>query len=192
MKKLFLVLVCSAALVSAKAQVEFGVKGGMNVSTVGGEDSDGLRGKPGFHLGGLVRIPITQQFKIQPELVFSTQGAITENTYEGERIRYNFNYLNIPAMFQYHTDFGLYGETGPQLGFMLSAKTKHDGDSHDIKDSRNVLDFSWGFGAGYHFTPQFGVNGRFNLGLSRLDDGGDARAYNRVLQAGVFYIFNAK
>lgn len=193
MKRVFFVLMCSGALFTAKAQqVQFGVKGGMNISTVGGEDANDLKAKPGFHFGGLLRIPVGEKFKIQPELVFSTQGAMSEDTYEGERVKFRYNYLNIPAMFQYHTDFGLYAETGPQLGFLLSAEMAYDGDTESFRDDSNVIDFSWGLGAGYHFTPAFGVNARFNLGLSRLDDDGDGKAYNRVMQAGVFYVFGAK
>jgi Outer membrane protein beta-barrel domain len=191
MKRAFLVFLCAAAVSTVEAQVQFGVKGGLNITSMVGNDVDvdGVKMKLGLHVGGLARLPITEQIKLQPELVFSTQGAQSQN---GEKVNLNLNYLNVPVLAQYHTSVGFYGETGPQLGFLISAKSKYDGNSIDIKDGYKSLDFAWAFGAGYHFVPELGVNVRYNLGISRLDDDGDAKIHNSVFQLGVFYLFGAK
>jgi hypothetical protein len=190
MKRAFLVFLCAAAMSSAKAQVQFGVKAGMNITSITGNDVnvDGVKAKPGINAGGFLRLPITEKLKLQPELVFSTQGTQSQN---GETVKYNLNYINLPVLAQYHTASGFYGETGPQLGFLISAKSKFDGKSIDIKDGYKTLDFAWAFGAGYHFSPEFGVNARYNLGISKLDDDGNQKAHNSVLQIGVFYLFGA-
>jgi hypothetical protein len=56
-------------------------------------------------------------------------------------------------------------ETGPQLGFLAGAKV---GDS-EANDDFNSFDLSWAFGAGYITPSGFGVDARYNLGLTISD-----------------------
>lgn len=46
---------------------------------------------------------------------------------------------------------------------------------------------TYGVKGGLSITNIGGADLRFNLGLSKLDNDGDAKVYNRVWQAGVFY-----
>ena len=50
------------------------------------------------------------------------------------------------------------------------------------------------FGAGYVLPSGFGFNGRYNLGLSKIEDGDDpGSSKNSVFQFTIFYNFgNAK
>jgi hypothetical protein len=82
---------------------------------------------------------------------------------------------------------GFFAQTGPQVGFLMSAKAKADGESVDVKEFFKKTDFSWGFGVGFASQSGFGVNGRFNAGLSKLDEAGEAKIKNSVIQVGVFY-----
>ena len=75
-------------------------------------------------------------------------------------------FINIPVMAQYNTPSGFYVEAGPQLGFLLSAKAKEDGESEDIKDFLNSTNFGASFGAGYNMGSGLGFGARYNLGLS--------------------------
>lgn len=72
MKKIVLVSVLALTTMFVNAQVTFGVKGGVNFSTLGGDDADELDGKKsntGFYLGGTVNVPISSNFAFQPELI---------------------------------------------------------------------------------------------------------------------------
>lgn len=193
MKKVFLVFLCAAAIGTAKAQVQFGIKAGANISTIAGEDADEAKMKIGVNAGAFARLSIAESFKIQPEIVYSTQGTQFKETFEGEKFetKLNFSYINVPVMFQYHTASGFYAETGPQLGILASAKVKEDGESEDIKDELKSIDFAWGLGVGYQFAQGFGVNGRYNFGLSNLPEE-DGKFRNGVFQVGVFYVFGGK
>lgn len=57
----------------------FGVKAGGNVSSITASDS---KSKFGFYAGALVNIPISDAFNIQPEVVYSLQGAKVKGDYE--------------------------------------------------------------------------------------------------------------
>lgn len=189
MKKLFMFFVCAAALGTANAQVKFGPKAGLNLSNITGSDAQGYKMKAGIYAGGFARLHLSENFAIQPELLYSGQGSKYETNVEGTIIKgdVNLNYITIPVMAQYHLPMGLYLETGPQIGFLASAKAKSGGSSADIKDQFKSTDFSWGAGAGFQLPMGLGFNARYNIGLSKIDEGGNANAKNGVIQVGVFY-----
>jgi hypothetical protein len=82
-------------------------------------------------------------------------------------------------------------ETGPQPGIMVAAHAKSGGNSVSVKDEFKSFDFSWVFGVGYIASSGLGVDARYNLGLSNIDDvSGGGTEHNRVFALGVFYQFN--
>ena len=188
MKKIL--LVCSVILsfsLLAKAQhTSFGVKAGINASSVDVEDGDSYEGKVGLHLGGLAHIHITEHFAFQPELVYSMEGGKSGD------FKLKLNYINVPLLAQYMTLNGFRFETGPQLGFLTSAKTEEGDSETDVKDQIKSFNFSWAFGAGYLFPggSGLGIDLRYNLGLSNVSENNGVNAKGRVFQAGLFYQFN--
>ena len=185
MKKVSCLTATILFLVSAVTaqQTQFGVKGGVNISSVDNKNGDDFASKAGVHLGGLAHIHITQHFAIQPELVYSMQGGKDGN----EELK--LNYINVPVLAQYMTHEGLRLETGPQLGFLTSAKSKIDDVEIDQKDDLNSVDFSWTFGAGFLFPSGFGIDARYNHGIGNISDDNSFEAKNRVFQIGLFYQF---
>lgn len=185
MKKGLLLFVCAISLAAvSQAQVRFGLKAGANLASISG-DNDGTKMKFGFNAGAVARFSVSEAFSIQPELVFSAQGAKAD---EGDG-SLNLNYINLPILAQYNTG-GFIIETGPQFGFLMSAKLKDGDDEMDIKDGLKGLDLGWGIGLGYQTASGFGVNARYNIGLSNVVDegGGDVKWKNSVIQIGVFYL----
>lgn len=58
-----------------KAQdIKFGAKAGLNLANMSGDVEDNSM-KLAFHLGGMAEIKISEQFAVQPELLYSAQGA---------------------------------------------------------------------------------------------------------------------
>ena len=187
MKKIFLLfaVILSVTMVHSQTQVKYGVKGGLNLTNVAGQDADGNKYKLGFHVGGFAAIDAAEHISLQPELLFSLQGARYKG--EGGKGSVNTYYINLPVMVKYTFDEGYFAETGPQLGYMVSAKARQDGETTNMNDGYRKIDFAWGFGVGYMVKSNVGVNLRFNLGLSKLDKEGEAKVYNRALQVGVIY-----
>ncbi len=192
MKKVFLFMVCAASLGTASAQnLKYGIKAGANFANITG-DVQGAKTKVDFNAGAFVKFHLTEAISLQPELYYSGQGAKSDNP--GEKGKINLGYLNLPVLFQYNVKGGFFAETGPQIGFLLSAKAKPDGGgSVDIKDAFKKTDFDWAFGVGYLTPMNLGINARYNLGLGNIVDGsGDGKAHNSVIQVGVFYAFGGK
>lgn len=189
MKKIILSLVLLAAITVVNAQVRVGVKAGLNLANITGSDANGFKTHANFHVGGLVNIPVSGGFSVQPELIYSGQGAKEE--FEGESGKVNLSYINIPVLAKYTFNGGFYAETGPQLGFLVSAKEKIGGQSQDIKDQIKSSDFAWGIGVGYQSEAGFGGGVRYNYGLGKLDKNSNSKVYNSVIQIGVHYLFGA-
>jgi Outer membrane protein beta-barrel domain len=193
MKKLVVLVLTAGAFYTASAQVQFGVKAGANFATLSGSGSDGAKTKVGFNGGAFAHIPITNSFFLQPELVYSGQGA--KATSDGMDFNVNQNYLNIPVLVKYHHESGLFAETGPQLGFLLSANVNAGGTSQDVKSSYKSTDFSWAFGLGYMLSSMpVGIDARYNLGLTNIaaQAPSDQSVRNSVFQVGLFYMFGGK
>lgn len=187
MKKLFCIVAAIIILSTAKAQeTHFGVKAGVNIASVEVEDGDDLNSKVGLHIGGLAHIHISQHFALQPELVFSMQGGKAE---DNDDVKLKLNYINIPVLAQYMINDGFRLQTGPQLGFLVGAESKAGDVEVDQKDNYSTIDFSWTFGAGYLFPSGFGVDARYNHGISNISDVNAVEVRNRVFQFGLFYQF---
>jgi len=181
MKKLALVLVAGISLATANAQIQFGIKAGANFATI--TSAPGSKTLVSFNGGALVKIPLADAFSLQPEVVYSGQGAKFDGGSD------HLNYINIPVLATYTLPVGVFFKTGPQLGFLLSAKEKVDGGSDvDIKSALKSTDVSWAFGAGYLIpVTNVGIDVRYNLGLTKIADGSSSK--NAVFQVGVFYLF---
>lgn len=181
-------------------EVKFGAKAGVNFATIGG-DSENVDSRTSFHLGGVAEIVISDKFSVQPELLFSSQGAKSEYSEDlGElgsfKVEENLklNYLNLPIIAKYYVTDGLSIEAGPQLGFLLSAdydvEVDGESDEQDVKDNFKSIDFGAGFGLGYKLENGLNFNLRYNLGLSNISDtDGDFSIQNNVFQISVGYMF---
>ncbi|MDR0230220.1 MAG: PorT family protein [Flavobacteriaceae bacterium] len=221
MKKIVLsVLAVGAFTFTTNAQtpdIKFGAKAGVNFSNLRNyEDKDfGLSNsmKTGFHIGVLAEIFINEKFSIQPELMYSTQGAKLKLELEAPGASLNvktitkLDYINIPIMAKYYVMEGLSVQAGPQLGFLTSAKNEFDSFSFsgfglsiseeeiksemnlgDIKKDSNSVDFGLNFGAGYELPMGVFFDARYNLGLTKVNKA-DKGIQNSVFQLSVGYKF---
>lgn len=188
MKKILCIvsaIILSTVAINAQ-ETHFGLKAGLNSSSVKVTDGADYDNKIGIHLGGLAHIHLARHFALQPELIYSMQGGK-----DGD-FKLKLNYINVPVLAQYMFNDGFRAETGPQIGFLTSAETE-DGDvEYDIKDDLQSVDFSWVFGLGYLFPGGIGIDVRYNLGISNISEDNVFEARNRVFQAGLFYQFMHK
>jgi opacity protein-like surface antigen len=187
-KVLFIAVVVLLGLGNVNAQeVKFGTKVGLNLSNFTG-DLDDSDSKIGFNIGAFAEISLSDKFIFQPELLFSSQGAKFEesdNNFSSEETL-KFNYLNMPLMIKFAASDKFALEFGPQLGFLLSAKSKFeqtfDGETFseevDIKDSVKSIDFGLNFGASFDVSENIMIGARYNLGLSDITDGEDDEDFN--------------
>ncbi|MDP3360249.1 MAG: porin family protein [Lutibacter sp.] len=186
MKKIILVAVIAiSSFVSANAQTAFGAKAGLNVANLSG-DVDGNKSLIGFNVGVFAEITLANSFYLQPELLYSTQGAKFDDSDFDLSADLNLNYINIPIMFKYDVANRFYLEAGPQIGFLVSAEVL----DQDVKDDFESTDFGANFGLSYGFTEKLFAQARYNIGMSNIaKDSGDDKISNAVLSFSLGYKF---
>lgn len=144
--------------------MRFGVKAGVNFATLAGDVAN-TSSLTGFHVGGLAEFKLSEQFSVQPEVLFSMQG--TKYEFAGEESETKLSYVNIPIMAKYYIIEGLSIEAGPQVGFLLSA----DEDGIDnAKDYYKSIDFGIAGGLAYDLEMGVFFQARYYAGLSNIGE----------------------
>lgn len=218
MKKLIFIAAISVMAVSATQaqEVRLGAKAGVNFANIGGDNTNGLDGLTGFHLGALVEIPVTERFAVQPEILYSAQGAKREITESFASVSFKatgktkLDYINVPIMAKFYLIDGLAIEAGPQVGFLVKANTESKLDLNgidptiaqliednfesgdiDISDRTKSIDFGVALGTSYRLNNGVFFGARYILGLSDINDidGSNFKNQNNVLQLSAGYSF---
>lgn len=198
----------SLALVSSAAAFSqhFGIKAGVNVSNNSlptatfnnvpnyladaPNPSVSKSALTGFHAGVFYNIPLGANFNFQPEILYTTYGTKLNMNYAGAAFsaKWKMDYLALPLMFQYNLIPNLFVEAGPELGLLLTSKVSGSGQSLDVKEEMKKFNAGIGIGAGYFFTENIGLNARYVVGLTDLDDSG-VKSKNSAIQIGLAYKF---
>lgn len=168
-----------------------GLKAGVNISNLDNSGTD-MGSKVGFHGGLLAHVHLDRSLAIQPEVVYSSQGA--KYTVAGTEHSLNLNYVNIPLQLQYMFDNGFRLQTGPQVGFLAGVKDKVSGTNNETNffssEDFKTVDFSWSAGLGYLGASGLGIDGRYNFGISNINNVASNVIKNNVFQVGLFYMLN--
>lgn len=202
----------TAALVGcatfASAQITFGAKAGLNLANeIFSDEFEGADPKMliTFQVGGVVDIPISDMFSVQPALMlvgkgFKEEGEILGVTYESSS---NPMYLQVPVMFMYHGDM-FYAGVGPYAGFGLFGKAKAEagGQSEEVdlsfgssvEDNYSALDFGAQVEAGVALPMGLTIGAGYALGLANnlpadVQDVFDGSTKHSVISVNVGYMF---
>lgn len=169
-----------------------GIKAGVNISNFTGGDFEDIDNKSftSYHVGGLWRFNFGK-LALQPELVFSSQGAKLESN--GVEETFEVKYVNIPIMLQYHTGGGLFLQAGPQVGFKADEDIPENASIEDFAKSN---DLAICLGLGYQLKGGLGIDARYNVGVSKVGDFDSANIdpdfKMGVFQIGLFFMFFTK
>jgi len=187
---------CAFLAPASLAQVDFGVRAGLNVSTFTG-DAEDSEAKLGFIGGGYLNYAFSPTLSIQPEVLFSQKGA--EFTEDNLTVTYRLDYIDVPVLLKYTLPTGtnllpsLYA--GPQVSFKVSESVRAEGISVDTEFIKST-DFGLTFGADVGArlagrTQQFGVGLRYFLGLADIQDfeDGEGSLRNNVFTVSAYFGF---
>ena len=195
MKKL--IAIC-LVLVSAKSfgqsftqnilsRLEFGIQAGANASnfTNANFPTDPLIG---FHAGATVAFKFTDNFMVQEEFLFSTQGAKIKGGTLGDQ-DLKLYYMSVPFLLKYRTNSGFYLEAGAQTGIKL----KEDVAGINTENFAKKIDLGAAGGIGYQSKMGLGIGVRYIYGISKVADFNVSNINNdfknNSIQASIFYVF---
>jgi len=110
MKKIMIIAVVAFLSTTAvKAQtISLGAKAGVNFASLSGDDVEDLDARTSFHLGLMAEARFSDKFAIQPEILYSSQGAKVDD------MTLKLDYLTIPVMLKYYVTNEISLEAGPQ------------------------------------------------------------------------------
>ena len=213
MKRKLLTIATCIALFGASAVAQesgFGAKLGLNMANISGDVEDNSM-RISFNLGGYYTFMVSDKFGVQPELVYSGQGtkfaSSTQEVFLGldpvtfepiygteetpEEV-FAMNYINIPIMAKYYFTESFSVLAGPQIGILMSAKSKTDDEDVDVKEFFNTTDIALGIGLEYALESGLNFSARYNIGMTTIEkdlaDGQDGNK-NSVIQIGVGFMF---
>jgi hypothetical protein len=175
--------------VALQAQhVNVGIKGGLNSYTILGQNNSGYNPTLGFHVGLLGHIHLNKRYAFQPELVYSVQGTTYKIGSSNNIVR--LNYLNIPLVFQYMYDNGFRIQAGPVLGVLTGAKLVSGDSATDLNAKYKSTEIGLTAGVSYvKPSTGFGVDIRYNQGITNINSTSGINSFNGGLQLGLFYLF---
>jgi hypothetical protein len=186
MKKflMFILLVASASMNANAQSFSIGPKAGLNISNYTGGNFNS-KARIGYHVGGLLNFGFGSVFSLQPEVLFSTQGARIENN--GFRQEFKISYITVPVLLKFKGQSGFYFEVGPQFGFRSSQNIPDQTISHFSKN----LDVSGAVGIGFQSNIGLGIGFRYIAGISKVGDFSanrlDPDFRNSVIQGSIFW-----
>jgi Outer membrane protein beta-barrel domain len=207
MKKFFtlMFLVCIFSTLSF-AQMQLGIKAGLNLANLSGDDISDTDSRTGFAGGLFFMYQFSDMFAIQPEAYYTMKGATDKGTIEGFSYdaEIKLDYIEVPLLLKFLIPIKGSGIkpaifAGPSVGFNLSAKSKIEAGGQTFEeDMQDVAstDFGLVFGGGIGFpvgNGELGLDIRYILGLSTIDDSADkADVKNSVINFNLYYGFNLK
>ena len=172
---------------SASAQdTRFGVRGGVNFSTVQNETSLGSGGfgyRQGLVAGAFFTWPLGW-FDLQPEVLYTSKGAALDIA--GIDSKLVLDYLEVPVLARWSLGRRLYVAAGPALAWRLKAasRTKFSGATEeiDLHDSVKGYDVGVVGAVGVRFGAVV-VDGRYTHGLLDIDSdtGDEVTVRNRAI-----------
>lgn len=221
MKTRFIIAFVALFAFSVKAQeLRSGIKAGANISTLNGAGSKEYEFRLGIHFGAFLEVPISRNFYLQPEILYSAQGINAEYSslimvdYSvvrlNRKVKLPLHYLNVPIMAKIYLSKNFALETGPQTGFLISAKRNNeisinsglseekvraikaeyeDGETN-VKDYFKTVELGLAFGASYQLDMGILVGARYIFGLTNVyKTEANPTQENSVLQFSVGYSF---
>lgn len=167
------IMLPSVAAAQSVYPTTFGLKAGVNSSTLSSDDDLLDVGSLwGAVAGAFIGKNITDNLGIQLEGLFSQRGA-KDNTF-GDDAKIRLTYLDVPLTARFGSttanNMHFHAFTGPQLGIKLSSKYTDDADTDvDLDDQVKSWDFGWTVGSGVEMN-RVSLDARYTLGLTNIDD----------------------
>ncbi len=206
MKNLFAVILLLAFCFSnaQEKSLEFGVKIGVNISSLSNYLDSNDEARKSILFGGYLEIPVNEKFSIAPELMFSSQGEVSNfETIDGKfQAITQLDYLNLPLIAKYYLFDSFALEAGPQIGFLVGTNRSLQSDGEfngdfealyeDIfQDEFSAFDAGFNFGASYKLPFDVFFQARYSLGLININNSNlnNNKIRNNVFQFAVGYSF---
>lgn len=129
---------------------------------------------------------INDRSSFKSGLNFTYQGANWKEENLSGVVR--LSYLNVPLLYSYEAKSKIYAEVGLQPGYLLSAKDKYNGESHDFKDQVKSFELGLPVEVGYRLSNKFRLGAMAIYGLTNLNNGNGTADHNLMVGGKISYM----
>jgi hypothetical protein len=195
MKKLFTILCAGILTLGVSAQTQFGATAGLNMANVSGDDVEDTDMRLGIRLGVSAAVPLSDVMTLNTGVLYSVKGysqsvdlsALGLGTIDMDQ---SLNYIEIPAMLGFSVSDQISLMAGTYTGFLVGTTVTVDGEDQDADtDGLSSIDFGIGLGAAISVSDAISITAGYQMGLTSLDEDGDAEAKNSNILIGMTYSF---
>ena len=161
---------------------KLGIKGGLNLTNLYVADVSDEHVKAGFNAGLFAKLPVTEGFSIQPELLYSVKGAKDNynNFVQGSgEYRFNLGYIELPLLAVVNLTRNFNIHAGGYAAYLVNANVKNVDDHGNINgatelNADNFQRWDYGLAGGIGFDIQnFSLGARYNYGLHNIGKSGN-------------------
>jgi len=184
----FLLLSClTAAAQEQQTSMEktlrpkLGIKGGLNLTNLYVDNVSDEHVKAGFNAGLFAKLPVTEGFSIQPELLYSVKGAkdTYNNIIQGSgEYRFNLGYIELPLLAVVNLTHNFNIHAGGYAAYLVNANIKDVDNNGNINgatdlNADNFQRWDYGLAGGIGFDIEnFSLGARYNYGLHNIGKSG--------------------
>ncbi len=198
-RSLLFIFMLSNSFTPLVAQINFGLKSGINISTTRNIIAF-PQNKLAWYGGAFMEIPLNEKLYIQLDFLYSIKGFKTKallisNT---EYIVEKQTYLNVPILLGFNINKKTSLLFGPEPGYRIGARNLYFGNNIDV--SKNYVpkfDIGLDVGLKYALTNNIGFEARYSYGFNTFyylyasGERGETKGANRVFQIGGKYVLNS-
>ena len=157
-------------------RLQFGIKGGINISNLYLKDAATSDMIFGLSAGVFSKIPITKTIAVQPELYVTSKGAsITyNNLFVDGTASFNLTYIEIPVLYIAKVTEHINLQFGPYISYLIDGRVKNMANIQlfDFEQNININDFNRidagliaGIGIEVHSIT---MGMRYNYGITKV------------------------
>jgi hypothetical protein len=200
-----IVLFCAYLLLATTGftqKINFGIKGAVtsNFLTYRLDNDDDQRyigDNVGFYVGGIANFQVSENFSIQPNLLFAMKGGSIQN------YKVSSFHVDVPVNFLYNTN-GFFIGAGPNISYAFSGKLDVDDEDIDIFEQDEASEYTLKrleIGAncllGYTFPSGLTLSASFTPGIVDIykgeeDNDEDIKAHTKSFGLSIGYMFGKR
>lgn len=187
-KFILLFVIFSSFIGSGQVELKPGIKAGLNLANFTHTNYDA---KTDFYAGIKLGVKFTERYTLQPEIVYSRQGARPQfDAGTNSDIQIDYLSIGITNKFLLFEEVNLHLVIGPFFDFKINDNID---DYSSLFEFLDYFDIGFFTGVDYEFSSGFGLEIRYKLGfneISGVDINSNNTHYNKVFQLGLSYNFN--
>jgi hypothetical protein len=126
--------------------MQFGIKGGLNLSSLSSSDGSKSDNLLGFNLGVFDKFQVASMIAIQPEIYVTTKGSSVtyDNLFTNGTAKFNLTYVEVPLLCVVNFTKLIDIQFGPYVAYMVDGKVTNVGNVglFDYEKNINVNDYN--------------------------------------------------